>query len=188
MPATGCRPRRGRRSPGWSELGLPLAHGIERLAAALKRLAALLRRRLEDPDDPPEPGLRQRLDATVRGLDRRADQQLAAWARLLRDLAEPARPETVEWLVARPHRRARNRCRGDPQLGRPGHPVRRIGGAPGAWPGGDLGDPDRRRPRPRPRLARRRSRDRPAPSAGQPWPRRASPRRSTIGRRPASLS
>ncbi len=63
-----------------------------------KRLAAVLRRRLEDPDDPPEPGLRQRLDATIRGLERRADQQLAAWGRLLRDIAEPSQPETVEWF------------------------------------------------------------------------------------------
>ena len=83
---------------GLVELALPLAQGLEQLALALKRLAVILRRRLEDPDDPPEPGLRQRLDATVRGLDRRADQQLAAWVRLLRDLAEPPRPETVEWL------------------------------------------------------------------------------------------
>jgi ATP-dependent DNA helicase DinG len=83
---------------GLVDLGVPLAHGLERLAAALRRLAAILRTRLEDPENPPEPGLRQRLDATVRGLDRRADQQLAAWVRLLRDLAEPPRPETVEWL------------------------------------------------------------------------------------------
>jgi ATP-dependent DNA helicase DinG len=83
---------------GLVDLAVPLAQGLDRLAAALRRLAAILRARLEDPDNPPEPGLRQRLDAVVRGLDRRADQQLAAWARLLRDLAEPARPETVEWF------------------------------------------------------------------------------------------
>ena len=80
------------------DAALPLSQGLDRLAAALRRLAATLRSRLEDPENPPEPGLRQRLDATVRGLDRRADQQLASWARLLRDLAEPPRPETVEWL------------------------------------------------------------------------------------------
>ncbi len=84
---------------GLAEVALPLAQGLLRLAAALQRLAAILRARLEDPENPPEPGLRQRLDATLRGLDRRADQQLAAWARLLRDLTEPPRPETVEWLA-----------------------------------------------------------------------------------------
>ena len=83
---------------GLVDLALPLAHGLDRIAAALRRLAMVLRARLEDPDDPPEPGMRQRLDAAARGIDRRADLQLAAWSRLLRDLAEPRRPETVEWF------------------------------------------------------------------------------------------
>jgi ATP-dependent DNA helicase DinG len=83
---------------GLVELGVLLAQGLERLAAALRRLASILRRRLEDPENLPEPSLRQRLDATVRGLGRRADLHLAAWAKLLRDLAEPSRPETVEWF------------------------------------------------------------------------------------------
>jgi ATP-dependent DNA helicase DinG len=83
---------------GLVDLALPLAQALERLAAALSRLASVLRTFLEDPEDPPEPGLRQRLDATVRGLERRADHQLTAWSRLLRDIAEPARAETVEWL------------------------------------------------------------------------------------------
>jgi ATP-dependent DNA helicase DinG len=43
--------------------------------------------------------LRQRLDAAMRGLERRADMQLGAWCALLRDLGEPPRPETVEWLA-----------------------------------------------------------------------------------------
>jgi ATP-dependent DNA helicase DinG len=84
---------------GLVDLAAPLAQGLDRLAAALRRLSAILRARLEDAGNPPEPSLRQRLDATVRGLDRRADQQLAAWVRLLCDLAEPPRPETVEWLA-----------------------------------------------------------------------------------------
>jgi ATP-dependent DNA helicase DinG len=58
-----------------------------------------MRRQLEDPDNPPEPGLRQRLEAAVRGLERRADMQLASWSQLLRDLAEPPGPDTVEWLA-----------------------------------------------------------------------------------------
>src|SRR5271169_5804480 len=84
---------------GLVEAALPLADGIERLAAALKRLCDRLRTKLEDPDNPPDSGLRQRLDATVRSLHRRGELQLAAWSRLLRDLAEPPRPETVEWLA-----------------------------------------------------------------------------------------
>jgi len=84
---------------GLVDLATPLAQGLDRLADALRRLSALLRIRLEDSENPPEPSLRQRLDAAVRGLDRRADRQLAPWARLLRDLDEPPRNETVEWLA-----------------------------------------------------------------------------------------
>jgi ATP-dependent DNA helicase DinG len=84
---------------GLVELALLLAQGLERLAAALQKLSERLRVRLEDPDDPPEPGLRQRLDATIRGLDRRANLQVTAWSRLLRDTGEPPRSDTIEWLA-----------------------------------------------------------------------------------------
>src|SRR5712692_207115 len=76
-----------------------LAAGLDRLAAALRRLSECLRHQLEDSENPPEPGLRQRLDATIRGLDRRADMQLGAWSALLRALGEPPCLETVEWLA-----------------------------------------------------------------------------------------
>ena len=76
-----------------------LAEGLDRLATALRRLCDILRRQLEDPENPPEAGLRQRLDATLRALDRRAGMQLGAWISLLRDLGQPAAPHTVEWLA-----------------------------------------------------------------------------------------
>ena len=84
---------------GLVEAAVRLAAGFERLATALRRLSAILRRQLEDPENPPEPTLRQRLDSTIRGLDRRADMQLGGWSALLRDLAEPPHLETVEWLA-----------------------------------------------------------------------------------------
>jgi ATP-dependent DNA helicase DinG len=84
---------------GLIEAGMRLAAGLDRLAAALRRLALCLRRPLEDPENPPEPAMRLRLDATIRGLERRADLLLGAWSRLLRDLAEPPRPDTVEWFA-----------------------------------------------------------------------------------------
>jgi ATP-dependent DNA helicase DinG len=84
---------------GLVEAALPLADGLGRLAAAMRKLSAGLRSRLEDAEHPPDPGLRQRLDATIRSLDRRAGLQLEAWAGLLRDLARPARADTVEWLA-----------------------------------------------------------------------------------------
>jgi len=83
---------------GLVDAATALVESLDLLAAAIKRLSARLRARLEDPDDPPEPGLRQRLDATMRSLDRRAELQLLAWARLLSDLGEPPRSDTVEWL------------------------------------------------------------------------------------------
>ncbi len=84
---------------GLAEAALSLAESLERLAAALLKVSEALRARLEDPDDPPEPGLRQRLDATIRSLDRRAGLQLAAWSRLLRDLVEAPRADTIEWFA-----------------------------------------------------------------------------------------
>jgi ATP-dependent DNA helicase DinG len=84
---------------GMVEAALSLAQSLERLGAALKLLSEKLRTRLEDPDDPPEPGLRHRLDATIRSLERRADLQLAAWSRVLRDLGEPPGSDTIEWLA-----------------------------------------------------------------------------------------
>jgi ATP-dependent DNA helicase DinG len=84
---------------GLVDAGLRLAAGLDRLAQALRRLAAALRRQLEDPENPPEPGLRLRLDAAVRGLERRADMQLGGWSALLRDLGEAPHAETVEWLA-----------------------------------------------------------------------------------------
>ncbi len=84
---------------GLTEAALLLAQGLDRLTAAMERLSGRLRSRLEDPENPPDAGLRQRLEATVRSLDRRAGLQLSAWSRLLRDLGERPRPDTVEWLA-----------------------------------------------------------------------------------------
>ncbi len=84
---------------GLAEAAGRLGAGLDRLATALRRLSESLRRQLEDPENPPEPAPRQRLDATIRGLDRRADMLLGAWSALLRDLGLPPNPETVEWLA-----------------------------------------------------------------------------------------
>ncbi len=84
---------------GLVDAALLLAAGLERLASTLKLLAERLRTQLEDVENPPEAALRQRLDATIRGLQRRSDLQLTAWARLLRELGEPPRSDTIEWLA-----------------------------------------------------------------------------------------
>ncbi len=84
---------------GLVEAALWLAESLERLRAALLKVSEALRARLEDPEDPPEHGLRQRLDASIRSLDRRAGLQLAAWSCLLRDLVETPRADTIEWFA-----------------------------------------------------------------------------------------
>ncbi|MGD9615638.1 MAG: ATP-dependent DNA helicase [Alphaproteobacteria bacterium] len=84
---------------GLTDAAARLAAGFDRLSAALRRLAERLRRRLEDAENPPDAPTRQRLDAVVRGIERRAFVQLAGWSALLRDLGEKPRPETVEWLA-----------------------------------------------------------------------------------------
>jgi len=162
-----------------------LAAGLDRLAAALRRLAMLLRRQLEDPENPPEPILRQRLDAAVRGLDRRAEIQLGAWSALLRDLGEPPSLETVEWLALDRIDGAETDVAVNRNWVDPGIPFSQNRGAAGARHRGDLGNADRRRNRPGTRLERRRGRDRAAPSDGKPGL-LASRRPSTTPRRPAS--
>jgi ATP-dependent DNA helicase DinG len=84
---------------GLVEAAARLADALDRLATALMRLAALLRKQLEDPENPPDPTTRQRLDAAIRGIERRADIQLGAWSQLLRDLGEAPAPESIEWLA-----------------------------------------------------------------------------------------
>jgi ATP-dependent DNA helicase DinG len=84
---------------GLTDSALRLAAGLDRLSATLLRLTECLRRRLEDAENPPDASMRQRLDAVVRGLEHRVDAQLGGWSALLRDLGEPPRPETVEWLA-----------------------------------------------------------------------------------------
>ncbi len=76
-----------------------LALGLDRLAAALTRLAARLRERLEDEKNPPDPALRQRLEAILSGLRQRVEGQIDGWRGVLRDLHAPASPETVEWFA-----------------------------------------------------------------------------------------
>ena len=76
-----------------------LAEGLDRLSTAMSRLAALLKKQLEDPENPPDPATRQRLDAAIRGIERRGGMLLGSWCALLRDLGESARVESVEWLA-----------------------------------------------------------------------------------------
>src|SRR5579872_7281499 len=84
---------------GLVEAASRLTDGLGRLANALMRLVALLRKPLEDPDNPPDPTARQRLDAVIRAVERRGGMMLGSWCALLRDLGEAPQPDSVEWLA-----------------------------------------------------------------------------------------
>jgi hypothetical protein len=75
-----------------------LARGLDRLAAALRRLAGRLARRLEDREKPPDPALRDRLEGILGGLRRRVEQQIEAWSRAAKpnEDAELARDAVLE--------------------------------------------------------------------------------------------
>jgi len=95
----GLEPRRARRrGPGRGRR--PPRRGLDRLAAALMRLVALLRKQLEDPENPPDPTARQRLDAAIRGVERRAGGPARRLERAAAaTFGETAAAETVEWLA-----------------------------------------------------------------------------------------
>jgi ATP-dependent DNA helicase DinG len=80
-----------------------LSRAFDRLAAPLKKLAALLAARLEDEADDLEPAQRQRIEATCRSLRRRGIDPLSAWQAMLRDIQQPpaepgTRPRHVAFL------------------------------------------------------------------------------------------
>ena len=101
----------------------------------------------------------------MRGLERRAIVQLGGWSALLRDLGEPARPETVEWLAIERFEGAETDIAVNRNWIDPGIPFAAAVAKPAHGLAGHLGDADRRRSRAGPRLAGGRGRDRAAPSA-----------------------
>jgi ATP-dependent DNA helicase DinG len=91
-------------------------------ATAPMRLAALLRKQLETRRTRPDPTTRQRLDAAIRGLERRADMQLGAWSQRCCAMArEPPRPRVVDWLALDRFEGNETSMSAQPQLGRSRH-------------------------------------------------------------------
>ena len=68
-----------------------LAHPMKALTA---RLATLLDKHAADLDTP----LRQRIEATARGLKRRTENEVEAWRSMLRALADATPPQFVDWF------------------------------------------------------------------------------------------
>ncbi|HEX7970269.1 MAG TPA: helicase C-terminal domain-containing protein, partial [Stellaceae bacterium] len=83
---------------GLVEAGRTLALALERISIPLRTLAERLAHRLDAEAAEIDTALRQRIEAAVRGLERRGAIELGGWQRMLRDIgAEPAE-EFVDWL------------------------------------------------------------------------------------------
>ena len=84
--------------PGLLEAAARLAGALDRLAQPMRRLAARLATRLDDEAAELDSATRLRIEATCRGLERRAEAQVASWIAMLRSLEQETPPEFVDWL------------------------------------------------------------------------------------------
>jgi ATP-dependent DNA helicase DinG len=87
-------------SPQLLEAARALDHWLVRLGAPLNRLATHLRRRLDKEAADLDSGTRVRIEAAVRGLERRAHLLIPAWRAMLAALEEEPgdTPEFADWF------------------------------------------------------------------------------------------
>jgi ATP-dependent DNA helicase DinG len=83
---------------GLVEAGEELALALEKVSIPLRVLAERLKHRLDDDAADLDQGQRFRIDAAVRGLERRGIVELGGWQRALRDIANPPLEDFVDWL------------------------------------------------------------------------------------------
>lgn len=83
--------------PGLVDAALVLADVLGRLHGPLRALAAGLAAKLDDEAEELDTGSRIRIDAAVRGIDRRA-KMLEAWMGMLRSLERGPEDAFVDWL------------------------------------------------------------------------------------------
>lgn len=76
-----------------------LAQKLLEIEAPLKILADRLAHRLEDEAAGLETGDRQRIEAAIRGLQRRGMIELGGWRRMLEEIERERSPEFVDWLA-----------------------------------------------------------------------------------------
>jgi ATP-dependent DNA helicase DinG len=91
-------------NPGVVEAAEALSDAFARLKAPLQLLHDRLAARLEDEAEELELGDRIRIEAALRGIERRALMPLTAWGAMLGTLREPprapgTRPEMVDWFA-----------------------------------------------------------------------------------------
>lgn len=86
-------------SPALLETGEALERALATLLRPLKRIEALLTRRLDEQAESLEADRRRRIEGLLRSLERRAVLPLQAWGAMLRALQEAAPEAFVDWLA-----------------------------------------------------------------------------------------
>ena len=84
--------------PALLERGEALGKALEALLRPMRALAQRLGARLVDEAETLDTPTRQRIEAVVRGLKRRADLEIAAWRDMLAGLGKPTPPEFTDWF------------------------------------------------------------------------------------------
>jgi ATP-dependent DNA helicase DinG len=84
---------------GLVEAGAALALALERISIPLRTLAERLAHRLDAEAADLETAMRLRIEATIRGLERRGAIELGGWQRMLRDVAAPPPEAVIDWLA-----------------------------------------------------------------------------------------
>ncbi|HYL49656.1 MAG TPA: ATP-dependent DNA helicase [Stellaceae bacterium] len=85
--------------PGLIEAARELASELKRIETPLKTLAQRLRAKLADEAAKLDTAVRMRIEAAVRGLERRAMLELGGWRRMLEELEREPPGEFVDWLA-----------------------------------------------------------------------------------------
>jgi ATP-dependent DNA helicase DinG len=83
---------------GLVEAGARLARALEQLAVPMRMLVQRLAARLDDSAAELDSATRLRIEAVCRGLERRAETQLASWIAMLKTLGQPTPDEYVDWF------------------------------------------------------------------------------------------
>jgi len=83
---------------GLLEGGRELEQALERLLAPMRTLASRLSARLDDEAAELDSATRLRIEASARGLARRAESELASWIQMLKALGRTTPPEFVDWF------------------------------------------------------------------------------------------
>lgn len=92
---TECRPPIG----GLPDAARDFATALDALARPLKGLSSALHDRLDDDANELESTTRVRIEAMVRGLDRRSELALSSWRQMLATLGDATPEEFVDWFA-----------------------------------------------------------------------------------------